>query len=178
MDSNSAYNYLMKISGMYNRKLNDDQYALWLEELEILNEIAVKKAIKSLKNNNSYENIMPTIPQFLAIYKTFLYVKEKEEDYCFVCNNRGFEILRLYKDFGGQVIPYDYMLHCDKCSKGKMQKVACGGYYSEPISKYFDIAKLILENKKNYTKNQESKEKEKKVKKQLKEVYFALSLKK
>jgi hypothetical protein len=167
----------MKITGLYNKKLSNEQYALWLEELKDLNELAVQRAIKSLKTNNVYENCMPTVPQFLSLYRTFIGKKSVEQDYCYVCNNRGYEIIRFYKKYNEHKIPYDYFLYCDCCAKGKSLKINHDEYYSDPISKYFDLNNLMSENKKKALKSNKNKEIKADVKKEFEKMYIALSLK-
>ncbi|MEN8908383.1 MAG: hypothetical protein ABF289_20700 [Clostridiales bacterium] len=178
MNHDLAYKCLTKITSLYNKNLTDEQLAIWLEEFEKLNELAVQKAIKKLKADKIYENCMPTLPQFFSIYKTFIQDKNIKQPYCYVCNNRGYEILRVYKNLNEKKTPYDYALHCDCCEIGKTQIIKYKKYYSEPISKYFNVESLMTENKKKIDKQKAKRKKELELdtKKELEEVYIALSL--
>lgn len=176
MKNEAAYKALIKLTALYNKNLTDDQYATWLEELKKLNEIAVLKTLRSIKTHKAYEEYMPTVPQFFSIYKTFIQDENIKQPFCYVCNNRGYEILRIYKSINEKSLPYDYFLHCDNCSFGKDQSIKHNGYYSEPISMYFSFDMLIAKNKKKLTKQREQKKENLKEKKELKEVYTALSL--
>jgi len=151
MTNEQAYNILMKIVNLYNKNLNDEQVTLWLDELKPLDEITSRKVADNLKSNTLYVNHIPTIPQFLILYKSLskltITKTTHDQDYCYVCNNRGFDFVRKFKTLNGITYVYDYQLHCDCCEKGKLEEIRTNSVCSEPISMYCDINELKKINK-------------------------------
>lgn len=178
MSDEQAYNVLVKITSLYNKTLTDEQTTFWINELKPLNELTSQKVVKNLKLNYLYSNHMPTLPQFLALYKGLngtVYQKESEEqEYCYVCNNKGFDILREYTKTNCTTYFYDYQLHCDCCQKGKQQAINTGKYYSEPISKYYDVQKLAEKHRKIKVQQDKKNQKQKNDLNQQKEYFYKL----
>ncbi|MEN8906173.1 MAG: hypothetical protein ABF289_09485 [Clostridiales bacterium] len=151
MTSDQAYTTLIKITSLYNKVLTDEQIAVWMDELKPLDEISTQKVVRNLKSNNLYSCYMPTLPQFLSLYKANNGNNCNDEiiqDYCFVCCNKGFEIIREYTTVDNITRFYEYMLHCDCCEKGKQEEISYKNVYSEPISKYFNVNDLARINRK------------------------------
>ena len=79
---------------------------------------------------------------------------------CFACMDTGHAIIKKKKIVTApsgkkQELFYDFALHCDQCEKGEEQKIDYTNknkerFYSEPISKYYNIHELIQQNKKIY----------------------------
>ncbi|MEN8905042.1 MAG: hypothetical protein ABF289_03690 [Clostridiales bacterium] len=151
MTKEKAYSALVKITGLYNKTLSDEKTTLWLNELEPLFEIPVQKVVNNLKSNYLYLNNMPTLPQFLALYNRHTHKSSDKKNpntyYCYVCNNKGYDILRKFEKVNDKTYIYDYALHCDCCKKGEEEKVKSSSVYSEPIGKYFNVDELAAKNR-------------------------------
>jgi hypothetical protein len=171
MTDEQAYNLLMKITNFYNKKLYDEQVTIWINELKPLDEIISQKAAENLKTNILYTNLMPTIPQFLTLYKSLSKLTAiktiKEQDYCYVCNNKGFVMMRTFNTNNNVTYVYDFPLHCDCCEKGKLEETRTNTVHSEPISMYYDINELANSNriKREHTLRKKSRQEESKIEK-------------
>jgi hypothetical protein len=172
---NTACKALIKLTGLYNKTLSPEQSSTWLSELIPLDEFIVQKVLFELKVHNVYSKYMPTQPEFLQLYKKYSPNDKKEQTFCFVCNNRGYDIGIEKIIIGDIEMEYSYALHCDFCEKGEKEKIRSGKYYSEPISAYYDIDKLIKKNKALYQKKLKAKESNEKIEQNKKIVRTLLS---
>jgi hypothetical protein len=148
-----------KLTAMYNKKVDDDQKKFWVKELESLTEITAQKVIQGLKSNRLYEKTMPTIPQFINLYKQNSVVVHSEHDFCYVCYNRGHDLIEIKEMRGSEEYVYNMSCHCDFCDLGKDQKIDFTRkdgrrVYSEPISKYLSGINLEARIASNKDKRQ------------------------
>lgn len=148
MKVKEAKEILAKLTGMYNKTLSDYQADAWLEELFKIDEPPAQRVLKNIKSNPYHVSLMPTIPQFLALYRTYITknVTVTNEEYCYVCCNKGLDkhIKELHGYLGDDKPPYILinLLYCDSCEKGRSMSDGI-----EPISKYFDVTKVAEHNK-------------------------------
>lgn len=162
MTAEKAYGIVLNLTSLYNKSLTDEQLTVWLNEIKTLDEITAQKVIKDIKRNHLYSNYMPNLPQFLQLYKKIFnenLVTEQKDDYCYVCANKGIEMIRETKIINGFKYIYDYFLHCDYCRKGEEEKISYKNLYTEPISKYLNVDKLVRKNKEKRKKQVEDKNK-------------------
>jgi hypothetical protein len=71
---------------------------------------------------------------------------------CWICKDKGFIIVTTIKEG----YKYDYPLHCN-CSMGNREKIDYTTdkgthYFTEPISKYYDVKQLESKNRASYIK--------------------------
>lgn len=148
MNKDQASGIITKLFGMYNKEPAIDQITSWLEEIKKLDEPPAQKVLANIKSNPYHVSLMPNIPQFLALYKTYIAKNENvnNKEYCYVCCNKGIDshIKELHGYLGENRPPYVliYQLYCDCCEKGKSMMEGL-----EPISKYFDVTKIAEYNK-------------------------------
>jgi hypothetical protein len=160
MTDEKAYSVVLNLTSIYNKSLTDEQLTVWLNEIKPLDEVIVQKVVNDIKLNNLYSNYMPNLPQFLQLYKRIFndnLVRDCKDEYCYVCDNKGLEMIREVKIINDIKYTYDYFLHCNFCKKGEEQKISYKNLYTEPINKYLDIDKLIKKNKEKRKKQLENK---------------------
>jgi hypothetical protein len=65
-----------------------------------------------------------------------------DEEHCWVCNNDGYITAKVPDESGDE---YLTILNCNCCERGTFESDSTS--ISDPVSKYFDINKLINKNK-------------------------------
>lgn len=168
-----AYEFVTRLFAMYNRSPTDEILNTWIDEMIPLNGIFVEKAFQNLRTNNAHEKSldMPTVKQFLDLYKRYSVVEEKKDTsdfyHCYACSNKGGGLWWIYDEYTG--LPHQLTWYCDHCDYGKSDynKIDSTDKYGKrryavPISELTDINKLIEENK---AKKNQGKEKVKEYKK-------------
>ena len=156
MVEDKALEFVGRLFSMYNRTATDDMSVTWTNEMILLNEIFVEKAINNLKTNKAHETSrdMPTLKQFLDLYKRYS-VEEKQDipnNYCYVCNNKGAGLWWIYDEETG--MPFQLSWYCDNCSLGgsEYNRIDITNKYgvrrhAVAISSLTNIDKLIEKNK-------------------------------
>ena len=93
------------------------------------------------------------VPAISLISKKYHEINERprrradvqNQEYCTVCDNKGFVLMAKYIKNGDEQLPYQYVLYCPFCAVGRSH--AYDGrqgikhkspYYVPPLTKYFD----------------------------------------
>lgn len=93
------------------------------------------------------------VPAISLISKKYHEINERprrkadvqNQEYCAVCDDKGFVLMTKYIKNGGEELPYQYVLYCPFCAVGRTH--AYDGrqgikhkspYYVPPLTKYFD----------------------------------------
>lgn len=141
MNKSEISSIIRKLELTMNAKyIDSSEFAKALGNIEYSRAL---KTVESIQKNGILERgekifRLPSIPQFLDICKAAQEKRESKKD-CYVCGGTG----------GGMIVEevdgirYEFALHCDECGTAYVSK---DGYYTEPISKYYDIENIKAQN--------------------------------
>lgn len=141
MNKACASNIVKRLEATMNSKYIDSSE--FMGTLFVLDGAIASKTVNAIQKNGILQGSekvfrLPSVPQFLDIYNSMLEKRESKKD-CLVCGGTGGGMITQEVDG----IKYEFALHCDECGTAYVSK---DGYYTEPISKYFDIENIKAQN--------------------------------
>jgi hypothetical protein len=141
MNKSEISSVIKKLEATMNVKyIDSSEFAKKLSNLNYQRAILAVEHIQKNGILNYGEKVfkLPSIPQFLDIYNSLQSNDIKKND-CIVCGGTGGGVhSQVIND-----IKYEFALHCDECGTAYISK---DGYYTEPISKYYDIDNIKAQN--------------------------------
>ena len=139
----------LKNGCIYHRFDEPGVYAEYVRVMVQYSFAIMNRAVNALIEEDSQR-----APAISALIKAYRRLEEeyrtnqdviKNEEYCDVCDDKGFVLMTKYIKNGDEQLPYQYVLYCPFCAVGRTH--AYDGrqgikhkspYYAPPLTKYFD----------------------------------------